>query len=251
MNKKYIFKSPNLKHYTHAFFTKHGGVSSGIYNSLNCGLSSNDKKVNIKKNREIISKYFKFDINSLVVANQFHSNKVFIIKEKKENLKCDSVISLSKKITLGVLSADCCPILVGHKNKLIFATIHVGWKGLLNGIIENFAKQIDSLNINASDLFFALGPCISKNSYEVDLNFKKKFLYHDLKSSYFFINKKNNKFFFNLRGYISYKLKKLGYLNIWASRLDTYKKNNIFFSYRFSCHHNFSDYGRMLSIIKY
>ena len=130
MNKKYFFKSPNLKHYTHAFFTKNGGVSSGIYNSLNCGLSSNDKKVNIKKNSEIISKYFKFDVNSLVVANQFHSNKVFIIKEKKENLKCDSVISLSKKITLGVLSADCCPILVGHKNKLIFATIHVGWKGL-------------------------------------------------------------------------------------------------------------------------
>ena len=140
MSKKFFYKSTNLRHYTHAFFTKNGGVSSGIYNSLNCGLSSHDKKINVEQNRKLISSYLKFDIKTLVVANQFHSNKVVIIKDKKENLKCDSIISLSKNITLGVLSADCCPILVGHKDKLVFATIHLGWKGLLNGILENFSK---------------------------------------------------------------------------------------------------------------
>ena len=241
--------APNMKNFTHAFFNRKGGVSANIYNSLNCGKSSNDSKENIIKNRKIISESLNFDYNSLLIANQFHSNRVEIVKEFKSNIKCDAMISLSNKIILGVLTADCCPILVAHENKYISAVIHLGWRGLFNGILENFFYQIKALSINTNDLIFALGPCIGLESYEVASSFKKNFIKKDKKSNNFFINKKN-KTFFDLRSYAKFKLIKLGFTNIWCSFEDTYKNSNDFFSYRYSVHNKFKDYGRMLSIIK-
>ena len=250
MSKKYYYTSPIIKDYTHGFFRKNGGVSSGIYSSLNCGLSSKDKTPNVIRNRQLVAKYLNFDVKTLVIANQFHSNQVLIIDKYKENLKCDSIISLSKDITLGVLTADCCPILVGHKQKLIFATIHLGWKGLLDGILENFLHNINYLKIKPSDLLFALGPCITRSSYEVGDDLKRKFEKKDQSSSSFFSKKKNNKIFFDLSGYAIYKLNKLGLLNIWSSSVNTYLKKNNLFSYRYARDKKYEDYGRMLSIIK-
>lgn len=241
--------APNLKNFTHGFFNRNGGVSTNIYNSLNCGKSSNDSKENITKNRKIISESLNFNYEKLLIANQFHSNKVEIIKEFRSNIKCDAMISLSNKIILGVLTADCCPILVGHQNKYISAIIHLGWKGLFNGILENFFYQIKSLSINANDLIFALGPCIGLESYEISDSFKKNFIKKDKKSDSFFINIKN-KTFFDLRSYAKFKLIELGFNDIWCSSEDTYKNSNDFFSYRYSVHNKLKDYGRMLSIIK-
>ena len=241
--------APNMKSFTHGFFNRKGGVSKDIYNSLNCGKSSNDSKENITKNRKIISESLNFNYENLLIANQFHSNKVEIIKEFKSNIKCDAMISLSNKITLGVLTADCCPILVAHKGKYISAVIHLGWKGLFNNILENFFYQIKALSINTDDLIFALGPCIGLKSYEVDNSFKKRFFKKDKKSISFFINIKD-KTFFDLRSYAKFKLIKLGFTDIWCSSEDTYKNSNDYFSYRYSVHNKFKDYGRMLSIIK-
>ncbi|OUU61737.1 MAG: hypothetical protein CBC22_06800 [Alphaproteobacteria bacterium TMED62] len=241
--------APNMKNFTHGFFNRKGGVSKDIYNSLNCGKSSNDSKENIIKNRKIVSESLNFNYEKLLIANQFHSNKVEIVREFKSSLKCDAIISLSNKIILGVLTADCCPILVAHKNRYISAVIHLGWKGLFNGILENFCYQINTLAINIDDLIFALGPCIGLESYEVDTCFKKNFIKKDEKSNKFFINIEN-KIFFDLRNYTKLKLINLGFTDIWCSSEDTYKNNNDFFSYRFSVHNKFKDYGRMLSIIK-
>ena len=241
--------APNLKNSIHGFFKRKGGVSGGIYDSLNCGLSSKDKKENILKNRKIISESLSFDPEKLLIANQYHSNKVKIIDQFKSNINCDAMISLSKNIILGVLTADCCPILVGHKRKYLSAVIHLGWKGLFNDILKNFAYKIKFLDIDRNDLIFALGPCIGLNSFEVDTNFKKKFLIKDKSSKRFFITVKN-KIFFDLRGYAKSLLTNLGFSNIWCSSDDTYKKNSDFFSYRYSIHNKFKDYGRMLSVIK-
>ncbi len=242
-------KAPNMNKFTHGFFKRKGGVSKGIYNSLNCGKSSNDSKENIIKNRKIISASLNFKYERLLIANQFHSNRVKIIKKFKSDIKCDAMISLSNKIVLGVLTADCCPILVAHKNKYISGVIHLGWKGLFNDILEKFFYQIKALAINSSDLIFALGPCIGLENYEVDINFKKKFINKDKKSDIFF-NKVDNKIFFDLRGYAKLTLVRLGFSDIWCSSEDTYKNNNDFFSYRYSIHNKFKDYGRMLSVIK-
>ena len=122
-------------------------------------------------------------------------------------------------------------------------------KGLFNNILENFFYQIKALSINTDDLIFALGPCIGLESYEVDSSFKKNFIKKDKKSNNFFINI-NNKTFFDLRRYAEFKLIKLGFTDIWCSSEDTYKNSNDFFSYRYSIHNKFKDYGRMLSIIK-
>ena len=134
--------APNLKDFTHGFFKRKGGVSKGIYNSLNCGMSSKDKKDNIIKNRKMISESLNFNINKLIVANQSHSNIVKILNKFEPDINCDAMISLSNKIILGVLTADCCPILVGHKKKYMSAVIHLGWKGLFNDILENFLESL-------------------------------------------------------------------------------------------------------------
>ena len=241
--------APNLKNFTHGFFKRKGGVSKGIYNSLNCGMSSKDKKDNIIRNRKIISESLSFNFDKLIVANQSHSNKVKILDEYKSDMNCDAMISLSNKIILGVLTADCCPILVGHKKKYISAVIHLGWKGLFSDILENFLYKIKTLDINISDLVFALGPCIGFNSFEVGNDFKQSFIIKDKSSREFFFTTKN-RIYFDLRGYAKLVLINLGFSNIWCSSDDTYKKFNDYFSYRYSMHNKFKDYGRMLSVIK-
>ena len=165
------------------------------------------------------------------------------------NPNCDAMITLSNEITLGVLTADCCPILVGHKNKHLSGVIHLGWKGLFNNILKNFAYRVKALEIDFNDLIFALGPCIGFHSFEVGYDFKKKFIMKDQLSKKFFLTKKN-RIFFDLRGYAKLILMNLGFTDIWCSFDDTYKKFNDFFSYRYSVHNNFIDYGRMLSVIK-
>ena len=110
--------APNLKNFTHGFFKKKGGVSKGIYDSLNCGLSSQDKKENVIKNRKIIAESLSFKFEKLVIANQSHSNEVEIINNFKSSINCDAMITLSNKIILGVLTADCCPVLVVHKKNI-------------------------------------------------------------------------------------------------------------------------------------
>ena len=241
--------APNLKNLTHGFFKRKGGVSKGIYNSLNCGMSSKDKKENIVKNRKMISETLNFNLNKLIVANQSHSNKVKILYNFQSDINCDAMISLSNKIILGVLTADCCPILIGHKKKYLSAVIHLGWKGLFNDILENFLYKIKTLDINTNDLIFALGPCIGFDSFEVGCGFKKSFIMKDKFSKKYFVTVKN-KIYFDLRGYAKFVLINLGFSNIWCSSDDTYKKFSDFFSYRYSMHNKLIDYGRMLSVIK-
>lgn len=246
----YYIKSKYLKKFKHGFFSKLNGVSSGYYSSLNCGYSSLDKKVNIDRNRKIISKTLDFNINSLIVPNQHHSNKILIADSLSRKFRCDGLINFYPNIALGVLTADCCPILVADKKNIFTGCMHVGWKGLYNQIIENFILEIEKINLKKENIIFAIGPSIGKKSYQVSEKFREDFIKKENKSiNYFYFNKSNNTLYFNLKGLIKKKLKLLGIKSIWESRLDTYKNNDRFFSYRYSCHNNMKDYGRMLSVI--
>ena len=156
---KKLNKFNNIKH---CFFSKNGGISEGIYSSLNCGLGSGDKKENILNNLAIVSKKIGIRNENLFSMNQTHSNKVVVIDEKNKNIQrinSDALITKLKNIAISVLTADCVPILVYEEVNQIIACIHAGWKGAISGIIENTLNEIVTMSKN-NRIYVAIGPCI-------------------------------------------------------------------------------------------
>ena len=237
---------------SHGFFNKIGGKSLGIYKSLNCGPGSKDKKSKIKENLKIAKNKISKKSKSIFLLHQIHSNKfVFINKNfkfKRKRIKADAVITDQRKLPVAVLTADCVPILLFDSKKNIVAAIHAGWKGALKGIIENTVKKIIDLN-SKNEIYAAIGPCIGKNSYEVKVKFYKEFLKSDKDSEIFFNRRNEDKFLFDLRGYVNYRLKKLDVHNLDNIEMDTYLEKKNFFSFRRSIHLKEKDYGRCISTI--
>ena len=247
-----MFYSKRLKKFknlNHCFFSRRGGYSSGLYKSLNCGKGSRDKRKNIAKNLEYVSKKMYVKKKRLILMHQTHSNKVIEINEKNldKNINSDAMITRYKKIALGVLTADCVPILVYDKRNKIIGCIHAGWRGALSGIIKKTIIKIKRKN-SRYDIFASVGPCISIKSCEVDLNFYKKFLAKAKKNKKYFKFKNKNKKIFNLREYVNDKLVEL---NVKVDHIDrdTYREKKNFFSYRRSSKLKQNDYGRCISTI--
>tara|TARA_B100000579_G_scaffold437798_1_gene469086 strand:- start:692 stop:1459 length:768 start_codon:yes stop_codon:yes gene_type:complete len=242
-------KLKKFKNINHCFFSRNGGFSKGIYKSLNCGKGSKDKKIFIKKNLNLVSK--KMDIKrKLLLMYQTHSNKVIIITNKNKKLnkfKSDAIITQLTGYGLGVVTADCVPIVLYDKKNHIIGCIHAGWKGALSGIVENTIKTFKKISLN-NEIFAAVGPCIDKKSYEVDSNFYKKFISRSKKNKIYFLKKNKNKKLFDLRGYVTNKLLKLN-INVDHINLDTFKQKSNFFSYRRSQKKGETDYGRCISVI--
>jgi hypothetical protein len=236
---------------THAFFNRSGGKSTGIYTGLNCGLGSKDKKKNVLKNLEIVCKEIKCKMNNLNLLNQIHGTKNFFIHKSSSIQKRktgDALITNKKGLALGVLTADCAPILVFDKKLKIIAAIHAGWKGAYKGIINKTLNVFKNKGSKLKNLYVVIGPCISMDNYEVKINFKKKFEKKNKKNNLFFKNK-NKKIYFNLGGYILYQIKKTGVSNIELIKKDTFNAKNNFFSHRRSSYIKENDYGRNISII--
>jgi len=241
-------KFQKFKNIKHGFFNNLGGVSSGIYKSLNCGIGSNDNKANVIKNLKIVSK--KIGINKKVVLlKQLHTNKIYFInKLSKKKLIGDGLITKTRGIAIGILTADCAPILFFDPIKNIIGAVHSGWKGAYKKIgkkmINSFKKRGSRLN----DIYAVIGPCISKNNYEIKKDFKIKFLRQSIKNKKHFKIVKN-KIYFDLKGYIFKQLKNAGINNIETIRKDTFNPKNNFFSARRSLKKKINDYGRNISII--
>ena len=248
-----MFYSKKFKKFNiinHCFFSRKGGFSKGIYNSLNCGIGSKDHKKNVYKNLSKVSKIFKISNSKLILMKQSHSNKVIIINKKNKNikkLKSDAIITKMKGFALGVLTADCAPVILYDIRNEIIGCIHAGWKGAASGIIENTISKFKELNAN-NKIFASIGPCISKKSYEVELDFYKNFMSMSKKNSIYFKSKNKKKKLFDLRKYIEDKLVKL---NIEVDHVDhdTFKDKNNFFSFRRSQKLHKNDYGRCISVI--
>ncbi len=246
-----MIKSKNLqkfKNINHGFFNNLGGVSNGIYKSLNCGIGSNDKKKNVIKNLKIVSN--KIGVKKkIILLHQLHSNKIFFInKISKKKLLGDGLITNIKNIAIGILTADCAPILFYDPKKNIIGAAHVGWKGAYKKIgkkmISNFKKKGSKLN----DILAVIGPCISQRNYEVKNDFKTKFLKQNPQNmSHFKVIK--NKIYFDLKGYVFNQLKKAGINNVETIKKDTFDPKNNFFSARRSLKKKNNDYGRNISII--
>ena len=246
-----MIKSKNLKKFnniSHGFFNNVGGVSSGIYKSLNCGIGSYDRKKNVVKNLKIVSK--KIGIKKkIILLHQLHSKKIFFVnKVSKKNLFGDGLITNTKKLAIGILTADCAPILLFDNKKTIIGAAHAGWKGAYKKIGKKMVDYFKKKGSKVSNIFAVIGPCISQKNYEVKNDFKQKFLNQGSENiKHFKIIK--NKIYFDLRGYIFRQLKNAGINNIEIIKKDTFDRKNKFFSARRSLKNKINDYGRNISII--
>ena len=235
----------------HCFFSKNGGVSNGIYNILNCGLSSNDKKKNVLKNLDIVSKKIGLHSKDLFTMNQTHSNKVVVINNSNrhtQRVNSDALITKQKNIAISVLTADCVPVLIYDEVNQIIASVHAGWKGALSGIIENTLNEIIKIGKN-NKINVAIGPCINVNNYEVGNEFYNTFIQESKNNEKFFLFGKKNKFFFDLRRYVNSKVEKFEPNYVENIDFDTFSENENFFSFRKSKQMGNKDYGRCISII--
>ena len=247
-----MIKSKKLikfKNINHAFFNSIIGSSTSIYKSSNFGQETSDNKKNISRDLNIVSKKIGCKKNHLILLNQIHSNKIIHVKKIiKKKLTGDGLITDQKGIALGILTADCIPILI-YDNKLkIIAAVHAGWKGIYRNIISNIIKLFLKNGSQTKHLYAAIGPCITVKSYEIQKDFKKKFIKKD-KNSKFFFKKRKNKTYFSLNNYVYYQLKKLGIKNLDIINKNTFDPKNNFFSSRLSIHNKENDYGRNISII--
>jgi len=197
-----LIKSKKLSKFqqiNHGFFDKKGGKSTGIYKSLNCGIGSSDSKKNVLNNLKVVCKKINCSSKNLILLNQIHSNKFYFInknyKFKKKKLNGDALITNVKKIALGVIVADCVPVLIYDKNLKIISAIHAGWKGVYKEIIKKVVKFLIKKGSNTKNLVAVIGPSISEKSYEVQKDFKSKFLKKDKQSKFFFKIRKNKKYF--------------------------------------------------------
>mgnify|MGYP001173676606 CR=1 FL=1 len=244
-------KLSKFKNISHAFFNRLGGKSKGIYKSLNCGPGSSDKKKNISANLAIVRKKIKCNSKKIVLLNQTHSNKFYYINKKSKldyRFNGDALITNITDMPIGVLTADCAPILMFDQKNKIIAAIHAGWKGAYKGIVIKVIKFMKKKGSSTKNITAVIGPCISLKSYEVKQDFIKRFINKDIKSKIFF-KKIRNKIYFNLKEYIVYQLKSLDIKKIEVIKKDTFNIKNNFFSSRRSKNLNENDYGRNISII--
>jgi len=246
----YSKKLNKFKKIKHCFFSRKGGFSKGLYKGLNCGRGSKDKKVNILKNLNYVSKKMFTKKNKLILMNQTHSTKVIEVTRSnyKKRINSDALITSVKGLALGVVTADCVPIIVYDFENEIVGCIHAGWKGAFSGIIENTINKIKKIN-SKNKIIASVGPCIGKKSYEVNLRFYQKFLNKAKRNKKYFFHKNKNKKLFNLRKFVADKLIELD-VKIDHVNHDTFREKMNFFSFRRSFKLKQNDYGRCISVVR-
>ena len=248
-----MFKSKNLKSVRHGFFGRSGGVSTGIYSSLNLSEKTTDSKANIYANRSLVMDELDISSQKVFFPNQQHTSNVVFIDKKtdfdKVNYKpVDAVITNLKGIGVGILTADCSPILAYESESGFILAIHAGWKGALAGICENALNSLKDLGVDIKKISVAIGPTISKKCYEVKLAFVEGFIKIDPYFENFFI-KKDDDYFFDLTLFIESRFNLFGVYDINNLGLCTYENPELFFSNRRAYHKSERDFGRMASII--
>ena len=245
---KKLLKINNI---SHGFFSNKGGVSKGIYKSLNCGLGSKDNREHILHNLKIIKN--KFKVKNLNLLKQIHSNKILHLKKNNNNLRigvADGIFTSLSNNLIGILTADCAPILLSSKCGNYICAIHGGWKGLHKDIIKRGIYLFNKHKITNKNIICSVGPCINYMNYEVKYDFMKKILKKNKKYKKLF-KKSKNKMLFNLKHFAQIKLLESGIQkkNIEIHKNDTYSNPNLFYSFRRSVHKKEDDYGRNISII--
>ncbi|WCR55397.1 MAG: Multicopper polyphenol oxidase [Bartonella clarridgeiae] len=231
----------------HGFFTRQGGVSKSFYQSLNVGQSSNDYPEHIMQNRTLIAHYFDIEVQNLITVHQIHSCEVVVVDKAfiGERPKADALVTTKKGLAIGVLTADCGPVLFADPQAGVIGAAHAGWRGSLNGVLEKTISVMEEQGAKRQSIIAVLGPC----HYEVTSEFYNQFIERDNQfEKYFLKTDKADHFSFNLWTFIINQLKKEG-VHASCLKLCTYQNEKRFFSYRRTIHRNEPDYGRQISVI--
>ena len=236
----------------HGFFTREGGVSTGIYRSLNCGMGSDDKREHVLENRARVTAALGVAPDKLATPYQVHSADAIIVAdvwEPGKGPKADAVVTDRPGIALGVGSADCGPTLFADAGAGVIGAAHSGWRGALSGVLESTVEAMEKLGAKRNRIIAALGPTISQTNYEVSAEFRQKFLAADSQNVVFCRPAlRPDHYLFDLPGFIISRLEKAG-VAAASVGLCTYADEARFFSYRRTTHRGEADYGRLLSAI--
>lgn len=235
----------------HGFFGRRGGVSAGDLASLNCGLGSDDDPALIAENRRRVAEAV-CPGATLTGLYQVHGNRCVIVDESSDlaaRPEADAMATRTPGILLGILTADCVPVLFADREAGVVAAAHAGWKGALAGITDATLDAMEGLGANRARIAAAIGPCIGRASYEVDEGFVQRFVADDPANERFFAAGKPGHAMFDIAAYVAARLAAAGVARIAIGGEDTYALPHDYFSYRRACHKGENSYGRQLSVI--
>jgi polyphenol oxidase len=240
---------PGLRH---AFFSRDGGVSGGIYAGLNGGLGSHDDPANVRENRRRMAEQMGVSPEHFLSLWQIHSPDAVAVTgpwQGASRPRADAIVTRAQGLSIGVTAADCGPILLVDPSARVIGAAHAGWKGALTGIMESTVEAMEKLGAERGGIVAAIGPLIRQHSYEVGGEFVERFVEADAENVLFFIpSAREGHSMFDLAGYIRMRLENAGVLMIDDIGIDTYSDQR-FFSYRRSVHRGEPDYGRHVHAI--
>jgi YfiH family protein len=236
----------------HAFFTRQGGVSDGVYESLNGGLGSEDDAANVAENRRRMAEQMGVPPQRLLSAYQIHSPDAVVATGPWQGAarpRADAIVTRTEGLAIGITAADCGPILLVDPNARVIGAAHAGWKGALTGIVESTVEAMEKLGAERGGMVASIGPLIRQHSYEVGGEFVERFIEADAEHAMFFIpSAREGHAMFDLAGFIRMRLENAGVLMIDDIGVDTYSDER-FYSYRRSVHRGEPDYGRHVHAI--
>ena len=235
----------------HGFFTRGGGVSEGIYASLNCGNGSGDAADRVAENRRRAMAELGQDEASLLTLYQVHSPDVVTVNGpwSGPSPRADAMVTSRPGLALGILTADCAPVLLADAEGGVIGAAHAGWRGALAGVVEAAVAAMEALGAKAEHMSAAVGPCIAQASYEVGPEFRAPFLTADAANGALFADGGKGRPHFDLPGFVGRRLTSAGVSQVTVLARDTCAEAEDFFSYRRSQHRGDPDYGRNLSVI--
>jgi YfiH family protein len=240
---------PGLRH---AFFTREGGVSGGIYAGLNGGLGSSDDPASVAENRRRMAQQMGVSPEHFLSVWQVHSPDAVVATgpwEGASRPRADAMVTRTEGLAIGVTAADCGPILFVDPNARVIGAAHAGWKGALTGILESTVDAMEKLGAERSGIVAAIGPLIRQHSYEVGGEFVERFVEADAENALFFMpSTREGHAMFDLASFIRTRLENAGVLMIDDTGIDTYSDER-FYSYRRSVHRGEPDYGRHVHAI--
>ena len=231
----------------HGFFTRRGGVSGGVYDSLNCGFSTNDARESVQANRDRAVAHLGLAPDRLASVQQVHSARTVVIGDdwvQGPAGQADALATRRRGIALGVLGADCAPILLADEEAGVIGAAHAGWRGALDGVTDSVIDAMIGLGAAPSRIVAAIGPCIGRASYQVGPEFPAPFLAQDPANAAFFADSH-----FDLPGYLHARLARRGLAVVGPALADTLAEPDLFFSHRRATRESGGVTGRQISAI--
>ncbi len=251
-----IMRSPALEDIAgvnHGFFTREGGCSTGVYAGLNCGYGSDDDRDAVEQNRNMVAARLAVNSANLVTVYQVHSSRAVRVSAPfaaGAEPRADALVTDAPGLAVGVLTADCAPVLFADSRGGVVAAAHAGWQGALGGVLEATIAQMEKLGAVRGGITAVIGPAISFGVYQVGPEFWDAFMAGDETSEDFFRDDDvSGKYVFDLPGYVAARLEKSGLGKVENTCICTYGEEARFFSYRRATHRGEADYGRQISAI--